>query len=75
MVEVISEPREEVSPYAPKMYRIQIHPDQIGLLIGPGGKTVRKIQEEAAARQSTSKRTERSLSAGSTKRSHARPSR
>ncbi len=47
MQEIISEPREEVSPYAPKMYRIQINPDQIGLLIGPGGKTVRKIQEEA----------------------------
>ncbi len=47
MQEIIAEPREEVSPYAPKMYRIQINPDQIGLLIGPGGKTVRKIQEEA----------------------------
>jgi polyribonucleotide nucleotidyltransferase len=47
MLEVIAEPREAVSEFAPKMYRIQINPEQIGLLIGPGGKMVRKIQEES----------------------------
>jgi len=47
MLEVIPAPREEVSAYAPKMYRIKINPDLIGTLIGPGGKTVRKIQEDA----------------------------
>ena len=47
MHEVIAEPREEVSEYAPKMYRIQIKQDQIGTIIGPGGKMVRKIQEES----------------------------
>ncbi len=47
MHEVLDAPREEVSAYAPKMYRVQIDADQIGLLIGPGGKTVRKIQEES----------------------------
>jgi polyribonucleotide nucleotidyltransferase len=47
MLEVLPESREEVSEYAPKMYRIQINPEQIGTLIGPGGKTVRKIQEES----------------------------
>ena len=47
MLEIIAEPREEVSEYAPKMYRIQIAQDQIGLIIGPGGKMVRKIQEES----------------------------
>jgi len=47
MHEVIAAPREEVSDYAPKMYRLKINPELIGTLIGPGGKTVRKIQEEA----------------------------
>jgi polyribonucleotide nucleotidyltransferase len=47
MAEVISEPREEMSEYAPKMYKVQINQDQIGTIIGPGGKTVRKIQEES----------------------------
>jgi polyribonucleotide nucleotidyltransferase len=47
MAEVISEPREEVSSFAPKMYRIKINPEQIGTIIGPGGKMVRKIQEES----------------------------
>ncbi|HET7738309.1 MAG TPA: polyribonucleotide nucleotidyltransferase, partial [Tepidiformaceae bacterium] len=47
MAEVIDQPREEVSAYAPKMYRIQINSDQIGTVIGPGGKMIRRIQEEA----------------------------
>ncbi|MBN9492299.1 polyribonucleotide nucleotidyltransferase [bacterium] len=47
MHEVLPESREEVSEYAPKMYRIQINPEHIGTLIGPGGKMVRKIQEES----------------------------
>jgi polyribonucleotide nucleotidyltransferase len=47
MLETISAPREEVSAYAPKMYRIQINPELIGTVIGPGGKMVRKIQEES----------------------------
>ncbi|MGE3076596.1 MAG: polyribonucleotide nucleotidyltransferase [Dehalococcoidia bacterium] len=47
MAEVISEPREEMSEYAPKMYKVKINQDQIGTIIGPGGKTVRKIQEDS----------------------------
>ena len=47
MLEVISEPRETVSEFAPRMYRINIQQDQIGTIIGPGGKMVRKIQEES----------------------------
>jgi polyribonucleotide nucleotidyltransferase len=47
MLEVIAAPRDEVSAYAPKMYRIQINPELIGTVIGPGGKMIRKIQEEA----------------------------
>ncbi|HNO66570.1 MAG TPA: polyribonucleotide nucleotidyltransferase, partial [Tepidiformaceae bacterium] len=47
MAAVIAEPRAEMSEYAPKMYKIQINQDQIGTVIGPGGKTVRKIQDES----------------------------
>lgn len=47
MHEVISSPREEVSEHAPKMYRINIPQELIGTVIGPGGKMVRKIQEES----------------------------
>jgi polyribonucleotide nucleotidyltransferase len=47
MHEVIAEPRAEVSEFAPKMYRININPELIGTVIGPGGKMVRKIQEES----------------------------
>ena len=45
MLEVIPAPRPQLSPYAPKMQRITINPDLIGLVIGPGGKMVRRIQE------------------------------
>jgi polyribonucleotide nucleotidyltransferase len=47
MHDVIEAPRESVSPYAPKMVVIQIKQDQIGTIIGPGGKMIRKIQEES----------------------------
>jgi polyribonucleotide nucleotidyltransferase len=46
MLEVLAEPRTEMSPYAPRMYRLQIDPSKIGMVIGPGGKTVRSIIEE-----------------------------
>ncbi len=46
MVEAISTPRETLSQYAPKMLRLMIPVDKIGTLIGPGGKTIRGIQEE-----------------------------
>ena len=47
MKDVIAAPREEMSEYAPKMYKVKINQDQIGTIIGPGGKTVRKIQEDS----------------------------
>jgi len=47
MHEVIPAPRAEMSEYAPKMYKIKIQQDQIGTIIGPGGKMVRRIQEES----------------------------
>ncbi len=42
----ISEPRSEMAAHAPQVLQTQISPDQIGLLIGKGGETIRGIQEE-----------------------------
>jgi len=49
MLETISEPREEMSPFAPRMYRLQIDPQKIGTVIGPGGRIIRSIIEETGA--------------------------
>ncbi len=46
MLEAIGEPRSEMSPYAPRMYRLQIDPQKIGTVIGPGGRVIRSIIEE-----------------------------
>jgi len=46
MVQAISKPRTVLSAYAPRIESIDIDPDKIRNLIGPGGKTIRKIQEE-----------------------------
>jgi polyribonucleotide nucleotidyltransferase len=46
MSAVIDKPRDEISPYAPRIYEIQISPSKIKDLIGPRGKTVQGIQEE-----------------------------
>jgi polyribonucleotide nucleotidyltransferase len=45
----IEQPREELSPYAPRIETIQIDPEKIGLIIGPGGKTIRRICEVSGA--------------------------
>jgi polyribonucleotide nucleotidyltransferase len=42
----IPEPRAEMSPYAPRMTIMHVSPDKLGVVIGPGGKTVRSLQEE-----------------------------
>jgi len=42
----ISEPRKELSPYAPRIFTMHIEPDKIGLVIGPGGKTIKKLTDE-----------------------------
>lgn len=41
----LKQPREELSPYAPKLVQVAIDPEKIGLLIGPQGKTIKGIQE------------------------------
>jgi polyribonucleotide nucleotidyltransferase len=46
MTAAIAEPRSEMSPYAPRMYRLQIDPSKIGTVIGPGGRVIRSIIEE-----------------------------
>lgn len=49
MSEVISAPRAELAPTAPRIITMQIDPSKIGALIGPGGKTIRSIIEETGA--------------------------
>jgi polyribonucleotide nucleotidyltransferase len=46
MIAAIPEPRPELSPYAPRLTTIHIDPEKIGAVIGPGGKTIRAIQDE-----------------------------
>src|SRR5579885_3222578 len=50
MLDTIDAPREELSEYAPRIQTVKINPDKIGAVIGPGGKTIRKIQEESGAK-------------------------
>jgi polyribonucleotide nucleotidyltransferase len=47
--EVLPEPRAELAPHAPRILTIMIDPEKIGKLIGPGGKTIRGIQERTGA--------------------------
>jgi len=49
MAEELGEPRKELSLYAPRIHQIQIDADKIGLLIGPGGKTIRRITDVSGA--------------------------
>lgn len=49
MLRTISRPRKEISNWAPRLLRTHIDPEKIGLLIGPGGKTIRSIQEATGA--------------------------
>lgn len=47
MAKTISEPRKEISKYAPRITTLKINPDKIGALIGPGGKNIKKLVEES----------------------------
>jgi polyribonucleotide nucleotidyltransferase len=49
MLTTIPHPRETASKWAPRLLRTKIDPDKIGALIGPGGKTIRAIQEQTGA--------------------------
>jgi polyribonucleotide nucleotidyltransferase len=50
MLEAMPEPRAYLSPYAPRILTIHIDPEKIGKLIGPGGKTIRGLQEQFAVK-------------------------
>lgn len=49
MYETISSPRTDISKYAPRIISFKIKTDKIGLVIGPGGKTIKKIIEDTGA--------------------------
>ncbi|NMD38900.1 MAG: polyribonucleotide nucleotidyltransferase [Christensenellaceae bacterium] len=50
MLETLSEPRKELSKYAPKIIRFTINPEKIREVIGPGGKMINKIIEETGVK-------------------------
>ncbi|MDD4803353.1 MAG: polyribonucleotide nucleotidyltransferase [Syntrophomonas sp.] len=50
MMAAIDKPNEELSPYAPQLIRMQIDPDKIREVIGPGGKTIHKIVAESGCK-------------------------
>ena len=49
MTEVISQPKEDLKPFAPRAHTIVIERELIGAVIGPGGKVVQEIQRESGA--------------------------
>ena len=50
MIKAIAKPRSQVSEFAPVITRIQIKPEKVRVLIGPGGKTIREISNGSGAR-------------------------
>jgi len=50
MLQTIAKPNAELSPYAPQMIRMQINPEKIREIIGPGGKTIHKIVAESGCK-------------------------
>ena len=50
MLELLPEPRPQLSPNAPRLLTIRIDPEQIGMIIGPGGKNIKGITEETGAK-------------------------
>ncbi len=49
MITTIAEPREKLSPYAPRIEKIKINPEKIGAIIGKGGEMINKITSETGA--------------------------
>ncbi|MDR4504639.1 MAG: polyribonucleotide nucleotidyltransferase [Candidatus Scalindua sp.] len=50
IIAAIGKPRSSISVHAPKLIKIKINPEKIGLVIGPGGKTIKRIQEDSDTR-------------------------
>lgn len=49
MLETIAQPREKLSPFAPRIEKLKINPDKIGAVIGKGGEMINKITSETGA--------------------------
>lgn len=49
MLSVITEPKNHISPHAPRIEKIKINPEKIGAIIGKGGETINKITSETGA--------------------------
>src|SRR5438552_3724272 len=47
MPKTLAEPRKEMSKYAPRIITLEINPEKIGALIGPGGKNIKRLVEES----------------------------
>src|SRR5258708_37672286 len=47
MAKTLAAPRKELSKYAPRIVTLKINPEKIGLVIGPGGKNIKRIVEES----------------------------
>jgi polyribonucleotide nucleotidyltransferase len=50
MLATLRAPRKAISEFAPRLLQVKINPEKIGLLIGPGGKNIRALQEETGAK-------------------------
>jgi polyribonucleotide nucleotidyltransferase len=50
MLATIDKPRDQMSPFAPRLLTFKIDPEMIGLVIGPGGKTIKGITEQTGAK-------------------------
>src|SRR5438445_2639329 len=50
MLTTLRQPRNQISQHAPRLIQVHINPEKIGLLIGPGGKTIKSIQESTGAK-------------------------
>jgi polyribonucleotide nucleotidyltransferase len=50
MLTTLRQPRAQISSFAPRLIQIRINPEKIGLLIGPGGKMIKSIQESTGAK-------------------------
>ena len=49
ILDTIAQPREDMSPYAPRMHRVDVPQEKIGAIIGPGGKTIRQLEADSGA--------------------------
>ncbi|HRE28648.1 MAG TPA: KH domain-containing protein, partial [Anaerolineales bacterium] len=50
MAGAIAEPRADLSDYAPRILTVHVDPEKIGAIIGPGGKNIRKLQEDTGTK-------------------------